>query len=361
MLKHPGSPFSTYIVVGLATGICFFNFKIGLLLFILTSLIVFIYQKISPTNFNLLLISLMSGYYLYHRQISIFHDFKNTINHKTFNVTGLVVDYEKTPGNLFKHKLTVQTTLFSNSNEKINLTKCICIYTQKFPTAYVGDEILLENLRFNFASNNHFEQFLIKNNIAATVFVTTLNFKKVACPSISRATTFLKKYKRSILKKINLKMNHPTAAMFNSIFLGNKSCNKLEIVKLKHTFQTWGIIHYLARSGLHLVVIGAIWQILCNVLQIPFVLSNVIISLFMIIFCLLSWSALPFLRALIMIICYRICRFWKLQIHMLHLLNLSCIITLLHNPISIFSLDFQLSFLLTYGLIFSNELLSLKK
>jgi ComEC/Rec2-related protein len=360
MLKHPGSPFSTYIVVGLAIGICFFNFKIGLLLFILSSLIAFIYQKISPINFNLLLISMLAGYYLYHRQTSIFHDFKNKINHKTFDVTGLVVDYEKTPGNLFKHKLTIQTTIFSNLNEKINCTKCICIYTQRFPAAYVGDEILLENLRFNFASNNHFEQFLIKNNIAGTVFMATLNFKKIT-KQTTCAATFLKKYKRAILKKINLKMNYTTAAMFNSIFLGNKSCNKLEIAKLKRNFQTWGIIHYLARSGLHLVIISAIWQVLCNILQIPFILSNVIVVLFMIIFCFLSWSALPFTRALVMILCYRICRFWRLQIHMLHILNISCIITLVCNPASLFALDFQLSFLLTYGLVFFNEILFLKK
>lgn len=363
MLKHIDLPFSAYIVVGLVIGICFFNFKAGLVLSISTILVALIYKKISPKNFNLLLISIFIGYYLHHRQINVFHDFKNKANHKKFDVTGFILDYEKVPGNLFKHKLTIQTGLFSNFHEKHCWTKQIYIYTQNFPATYVGDEIVLENLVFNFSNNSHFESFLIKNNIAGTVFTKTINFKKLPKKNrcILNTKFFLKKYKQSLLKKINQKMSCTTAAMFNSIFLGNKYYNKLEISRLKNSFQTWGTIHYLARSGLHLVIISAIWQVLCNLLQIPFILSHLIVLLFMLIFGILSWSALPFVRALIMIICYRICHFAKLQIHILHILNISCIATLLNNPIAFFFLDFQLSFLLTYGLIFFNEILSIKK
>lgn len=155
-------------------------------------------------------------------------------------------------------------------------------------------------------------------------------------------------------------MSNSTKIMFNSIFAGYKNSHQNQFNELKNEFQTWGIIHYLARSGLHLVIISTIWQVICTILQIPIIFSNLIILLFMLLFYALTWSALPFMRALIMIVCCRICHALKLQVHLLHILNISCIFTLLNNPISIFFLDFQLSFLLTYGLIFFNEISYMK-
>lgn len=151
-------------------------------------------------------------------------------------------------------------------------------------------------------------------------------------------------------------MSLPTKIMFNSIFIGHKNDHKSAFNQLKNNFQTWGIVHYLARSGLHLMIISTIWQTICTVLRIPITLSNLIILLFILLFWILTLSGLPFIRALIIIFCYRICHLLKLQVHLLHILNISCILTLVNNPISIFFLDFQLSFLLTYGLIFFNEL-----
>lgn len=361
MLKDICLPFSIYLVIGVISGIYFFNFKkFYLLIILLSSLILFIYKNISIINFNLFLISILAGHCSYHKQISDFYRFKKQIDQKIFDITGKLVDYEKKPENFFKHKLTVQVELFSSQTEKLAVSKNIYIYTQKFPAVYVGEKIILENLRFNFPANKHFEQFLIKNNVAATVFIPTLNFKKIASPK-NNLVTFLKKYKCNLLKKINLKMNSATKTMFNSIFLGKKTHNKTQFTALRDNFQAWGIIHYLARSGLHLVIIGAIWQFFCNALRLSFISSNIIILLLMLIFYLLSWQALPFIRALIMIVCYRICRFYQLQIHVLHILNLSCIIILLSNPIALFFLDFQLSFVLTYGLVFLNELSHLKR
>lgn len=365
MLKSFYLPFSTYIILGLATGIFLANFKLLLIILVLIIFVLLINKKVTKNQAYLLTASILLGHYLYHRQINIYHEFKNKINHKIFDVTGFVTSYEYTPGNLFRHKLTLKTNIFSNATEKFSRTKYLYLYAQKFPVAYIGDEILLNNLKFNFTTNQHFEHFLIKNNIAATVFTPNLNFKKKSNypnnASIFDISNLLKKYKHNVLKKINLKMSSQTTTMFNSIFLGHKLCNKWQFNKLKQNFQTWGIVHYLARSGLHVVIISTIWQILCNLCQIPFALSNIFILLCMLLFCLLSWSALPFWRALIMITCYRICHFWHLPVHTLHILNTSCIVIILNNPISIFFLDFQLSFLLTYGLVFLNEISYMKK
>ena len=332
------------------------NLVVLISLLLLFGIITFIKKQWLP-RITYSLLSIVIGYYSYHKQIYDFNTFKHQINNQTFQVLGVVTDYTKNEGSLFRHRLTVKTISLKNETEQINSKKDIYVYTQKYPKAYIDNLILTSDIKFHFSNDHHFQDFLIKNQIAATIFTPILSFKKINKPSKISIT----RYKRALLKKINAKMTANTKLMFNSIFLGNRSGNKADLNLLKNEFQTWGIIHYLARSGLHLVIISSIWQTMCSILQIPIIISNIIILCFMLIFYLLTWSALPFVRALIMIICYRICHFFELQIHLLHILNISCILTLLHNPISIFCLDFQLSFLLTYGLVFFNEIAYLKK
>jgi len=357
MLQSIYLPHSTYLALGLVLGILFINYKLILISLILLSIGALKFKKITTVVLNFFLVGIFLGWALYKWQISNFEKFKQQINHQTFNVTGTVVDYEKNDLNRFKYKLTIRTTKFQNNNKTIHINKFLTIYTQKFPPIYVGEKVLLKSLNFNFATKNfYFENFLIKNQICATVFVPVLDFEK----NKKHKTFSLERYKRNILKKINFKMDNPTKIMFNSIFLGNKNHDRIMLNKIRNKFQTWGIVHYLARSGLHLVIINIIWQNLCNILQFPSITCNIMILLLMLAFAILSWTALPFLRALIMIIGYQICHLGLLQIHLLHILNISCILMLIYNPISIFFLDFQLSFLLTYGLVFLNELSYMK-
>lgn len=355
MLKFLHLPISFFIAVGLAIGTCHTN-----LFFLCTGLlfitVFFVKTQWSYKIFSALLFSIVLGYYLASLQRDNFDCFKSQINQQFFDITGTVVEYERIENSIFKHKLIIQASLLTNPNKQLLVNQKIAIYTQQYPRAYVGEQIILHNLRFNFSSDRHFQDYLIKNQLAASIFATSLDFK------VLKTNNFfcLKQYKRRLLKKINLKMNTATKVMFNSIFAGYKNDHKTEFNLLKNEFQTWGIIHYLARSGLHLVIISAIWQTICTMIQIPALFSNLIVLIFMFLFCALTWPALPFIRALIMIACYRACHFLKLQVHLLHILNISCIYTLINNPISIFFLDFQLSFLLTYGLIFFNEISYMK-
>lgn len=359
MLNKINVPFSAYIVIGLVAGICSTNLELTTLIGMFTIITIWFSQKQRPANILCaLLLSLIAGHGLYLKQLNNFDNFKNQINNQTFNLTGLVTDYEKNENNLFKHRLTIQAKLLKNATQQITCNQTIVIYTQKYPKAYAGELVLFKNIKFKLpASTSNFYSYLIKNNIMANVFTPKLEFEIL--PNNNHIFS-LTKHKRQILKKINRKMPANTKAMFNSIFLGYKNEHKATLNKLKSEFQTWGIVHYLARSGLHLVIISIIWQAVCNFARIPITLSNILIALLIFIFYLLTWSALPFMRAAIMIIACRLCYLCQLQINIWHILNLACALMIIKNPISIFFLDFQLSFMLTYGLILFNEISYMK-
>ena len=124
----------------------------------------------------------------------------------------------------------------------------------------------------------------------------------------------------------------------------------------KEIFKWWGLSHYLARSGLHLVIIASIWFILLSIFKVPYLLKNLISAVFIISYHLLTWPSIPFIRSIIVFILYKLCIFFDLQINSLHLLNLTCFIILLFNPFQLFFLDFQLSFGLTYALIWISSI-----
>ena len=358
MVKRFHLPLSSFIVIGLIAGVCSALFEIPLFLAIA---IFSPYKKDSELLNKKLLAIFMStiiGSFLYQQEASSFNNFVHQINHKTFNVLGTVTDYTKLESNLFRHRLTIRIKLLCDKKETMSAKKTIYVYTRKFPRAYINNLILMKGIFFKFPKNNNFQDFMIKNKIAASVFVNELEFEKINSRQGSSSAT---SYKNFIAHKIGSKMSSTCKTMFNSIFLGNKAWNKSELDKVKNNFQVWGLIHYLARSGLHLVLIAAVWQTLCNLIQVPILISNLIILFFMFIFTFLSWTALPFIRALIMLTVYKTCNLLEVQINLLHILNLSCIITLLFSPISLFFLDFQLSFALTYGLVLFSEITRIKR
>lgn len=351
-------PPSTLVVIGLISGICLAH--TGLFLAITSVLVAIstLYGKPTVKFTATLSLSMIIGIAIYQNQVFRFQAIQKQLGAHKVNLVGTVIDYTRVENNLFKHRLTIKTDLISNQFQQPSKQDfTLYIYTKKFPRAYLGDLILIKNLVLRPNSDQQFQFFLIKNQINASTFIPNLDFKKIYNPN---QPTFAK-YKRYLLKTINNKMSAQTKVMFNSIFLGNKLQDKNQINHIKHNFQTWGIVHYLARSGLHLVIISTIWQTVCRTIWLPLIASNLIILLFIAIFSLLSWTALPFMRALIVIVIYRICQLCHLQLNLIHALNISCIILIFANPISLFGLDFQLSFFLTYGLVLFSQILRAHK
>ena len=139
------------------------------------------------------------------------------------------------------------------------------------------------------------------------------------------------------------------ADLFSAIFLGKK--NKTQTYdKSKDQFKIWGISHYLARSGLHLVIFIMIWHLILCLFPIPFRWKQSILIALALIYALLSWSSVSFIRALTVFMLYKIATIFEIQMHIVHSITLACLFTLLYNPAHLFFLDFQLSFALTFAL-----------
>lgn len=236
----------------------------------------------------------------------------------------------------------------------------IAIYCSSLPHIIVGDYIEIEPLRFKKSNNQSFNNYLAKEKIMATLFVDQFNCKLIERPKLSAARIIFYA-KEKIFNTLRHKINYESFPLFSSIFLGNRSSVKKQMDSKKEPFKVWGTSHYLARSGLHLVIFVVIWHFILSLLPIAYLLKQLFLIMLILIYALFSWSSVSFERALLMVLLYKWCLLNRSASHYIHLITVATLIVLLFNPLQLFFLDFQLSFGITFALAWFNHIEAHKK
>jgi len=247
---------------------------------------------------------------------------------------------------LKQHVITLHIKNIYLDGYKKKTNDVVTLYTKR-NYLRIDDIVYIKDLECAPIKNQRIEEYLIKNRSAGTAFkCKKISIQKRPPWSLNR---FIHNIKTKIRSKIKQKLSSNTFQFFSSIFLGKREPEQHHL--MKKPFLAWGIMHYLARSGLHLAIIFFITTILINLFSIAFSLKTIFVFLFCLIYALLSWPSISFKRALLLIICYQICHLLKISINSFHLLNLVLLSCILANTQLIFALDFQLTFILTYALI----------
>ncbi|MCX5922777.1 MAG: ComEC/Rec2 family competence protein [Candidatus Dependentiae bacterium] len=309
-----------------------------------------------------LLFALISGALCYESQKAN-HELGTIINLNTpCTITGTITSITPLEHQRLKQCINLETKTIQQGTgtpDLIYTRKTIAFYTMKKTDAKVQDTIELKNVTLKTTSNNAYNDYLIKENIAATLFLPTLDYTLINRPIYS-PSRWLFYYRESLLKQCKAKLSWTTRALFSSIFLGNKFCGKKQMEKSKDSCKAWGISHYLARSGLHMVIFIIVWHILLSLLLIPLFYRNLFLIFLSMLYYVLSWSSISFFRALIGFILFKTCALLKVPSQVFHLLTIVTLIVLVYNPMQLFFLDFQLSFGLTFALAWFNRIHSKK-
>lgn len=218
----------------------------------------------------------------------------------------------------------------------------------------IGDKVMIPKIYLRSSTHDSYKRYLMKEQLAGHI-ITKQPVMLLERPQ-SSLQSWLTHQRNIITEKLQKKLSPTTFTLFSSIFWGKKELNAQEMDPIKEKFKIWGILHYLARSGLHVVLFIILWNWLLSFAPIPFLLKQLLLALFVVVYHLLSWPSISFIRSLILFLLYKICLIFNLQINTLHLLGLTTIIVLLFNPFQLFFLDFQLSFGLTFALAWLTHL-----
>jgi len=221
-------------------------------------------------------------------------------------------------------------------------------------TSTVGDTIQLHGIHANIQPKASFADYLMKEDIHATAFI-----QQKQCIHLHRPLWHYKRWiyqkRQTLYTQCQKKCSPQTFTLLSLIFFGNRLHIKKNYQKFKDLFSSWGIIHFLARSGLHLIIFVLLLVFCFRWVPLPFIYKQLGIIILSLCYAAFSWSSISFCRALYTFFWYTACRCLQLQIDALYIILAIGGCCLLANPMLLFFLDFQLSFGLTLILSLSSR------
>ena len=293
--------------------------------------------------------SLSCGSYLYFRQLQIYNDFYTQFNHEKFSLIGTVGTLQTSCKKFNRFSIQLINPIFKNNEATYKVPQTITCGMNTLPHITIGDTISVSNVLVKKSNNSEYELYLIKERIIGHCFLTKNNIITLVSRPKYSCARFIFNLREKIFNSLKKKFSSQTFSFFASLFLGIKT-NENEHKKIKVYFQWWGLSHYLARSGLHLIMFISLWNFLFKVISFPFLIRQIILLIICSLYYLLSWSSISFIRAFLSLVIYYVLLITGHQVNMLHVLTLVTLSILLCNPIQLFFLDFQLSFGLTFVL-----------
>ena len=244
-----------------------------------------------------------------------------------------------------RYKTCLSLTITQLSNRELYAPATVILYLKQKLSLTPDDTISFKNLTIKKQKNSRFAWYLCKEHIIGCAYLKKLNYKLLKRPTWSPKRYCATK-RVSSATSVSRSLSKRAYTLFATVFLGKKE-KSYHYYELRKSCVHWGIVHYLARSGLHVIVLIGIWTVLLRLLSFSFLTNQLLISLFLGLYYLLSWPSISFMRAVLVFLMYQVCMISGRSFQTLHLLTLTTIIILIVNPTQLFFLDFQLSFGLT--------------
>ncbi len=138
-------------------------------------------------------------------------------------------------------------------------------------------------------------------------------------------------------------------SLLSALILGDKSDVEPSI---RDSFAETGVIHVLAVSGLHVGYVLIILLLFKNMFRLPWGWDRLIVVLGLIFFVLLTGGKASVVRASIMAGLYVLAPVVNRQVNIWNIIGTAAFVILCINPLDLFDLGFQLSFLAVISIVF---------
>jgi len=284
------------------------------------------------------------GWYRTRSVVGAYHDASQQITLTPCSVEGSITALETREGRTMI-TLAVTTYQLASSSAWVPVVGNITLSTNK-PFEYtVADQLRIGPLTLR-APQGTWSRYALRDGIIAQGNIgkkTMLTFIERPRSSIRRR---MHQLREQLVQQLAHKMPPSSFALFATIFLGSR-----QSAVSKDVFAAWGLVHQLARSGLHLVLFVMILKWLLMMLPLTLRIKQLILGSIVLFYAAVSWYSVSFARALITFFLYLIYEATQAQTNGLQLLCLAVWLVLLASPLQLFFLDFQLSFGLSAALV----------
>lgn len=211
------------------------------------------------------------------------------------------------------------------------------------------------NLRTPFKAGNP-SQFdygkYLKNFDTFTVFYT----EKQNCRKISDKLSFkweclqkLNVLRDKIIKEHSKYLKSPNLEILGGIVFGDDAIAPPDYIK--SSFGNSGLLHILAASGMNVAFIYGFWVFFMRRIRAPYKFSVITGMGIVILYTLMTGLGASVIRASLMLLFILVGKLIDRDAHSVSLLALVAMIMLIYNPAFINDVGFQLSFIVTFGIL----------
>ncbi|MBQ8458980.1 DNA internalization-related competence protein ComEC/Rec2 [bacterium] len=256
---------------------------------------------------------------------------------------------DKVDNSDFKAKTLVTVSKIDNTNLHLNIGEKISVngrLTKPFSSTNPSQFDYSAYLR-NF---NTFTTFYAEaNNVEILKDIPNLKWKFLQTLNNTR---------NRILKIHSKYLKSPNLEILGGIVFGDDAVSPPEYIKT--SFINSGLLHILAASGMNVAFIYSFWFFILRFFGIPFK-PRVISGMFIVIlYTLMTGLGPSVIRAALMLLFVLAGKLIDRDAHSVSLLSLVAVIMLIYNPAYINDVSFQLSFLVTFGLLTTANIISQK-
>lgn len=359
-----GSIFAVYLL-GL---IAFFSSSIIIVSFILLIILILLLIKnyIKPINAFILYLIFAFALVNCYIQIKSEDDLSNIAPINNITIKGIVSSIpEFKSDNKLSFFLDVESVKNKNLSQNIKAKTIVNIILndrnkKELNRLKIGNTIELEgNLKLPFKpispSQFNYAAYL-KTKKIFTTFTSKDDTAKITYEKKNLKWKFLQKIndtRENIIEQHKRYIKSPGIELLGGVVFGDDAVNPPE--ELQQSFLYSGLTHLLAASGLNVGLIFALSYFLLNILRIPINTNFIICMILILLYLCMTGFPPSIVRAGIMIEFVILAKLFRNKVDTLSVVSLSALLMLIYNPYYLKDIGFQLSFIVTFGLIISTS------
>lgn len=344
---------------------CFYGFGILFASFFTLVLIVFlVFDLFSVKRILFLILVFYCGFILTFCKIKNYDELL-LIAPMQADFTGRIVSI---PNSSDKTRLKFFMDIESANKEPVNGKTLVFLSGESKVLAglNIGETISLHgDLRKPFYSTNpsqfDYSAYLKNFNTFTVLYSDGENFKILKNKDTGlkwKIFQYLNNTRNKIIERHGKYLKSPNLEILGGIVFGDDAVAPPDYIK--DSFINSGLLHILAASGMNVAFIYTFWFFILKFFGIPFkprVLSGMLV---IILYTLMTGLGASVVRAALMLLFVLAGKLIDRDTHSVSLLSLVAVLMLIYNPAYINDVSFQLSFLVTFGLLTTAQIFAEK-
>lgn len=191
--------------------------------------------------------------------------------------------------------------------------------------------------------------YLRNHNAYAVFYAKDFELINTELPLKGKILQGINEYRERVIKIHSKYLKSPNLELLGGIVFGDDAVSPSK--EIKQSFANSGLLHILAASGMNVAFIFGFFFWIFSILRFNYKLKTILGMIMIIVYSLMTGLGASIIRATAMLLFVLIGKLIDRDAHSISLLSFIALLMLLYNPLFINDVGFQLSFIVTFGIL----------